>query len=384
MKKADQIEIYQKYMTIAPIPDTVLKSYKAELSGEEALLMGHRYFKGTEMEQDHEKAVQYYNIAADKGLAEAYLALSVCYKLGSGVTADREKGDCLEQKATALWHKNLYQMMGLEELEEDFKNIRLKKTETDSKEKKTQITFDDRNQENTKNFLDRDFKKILFEGASKLCELSSVEKIVFADSIADRAIFCPQKDISQKRDGSIIGWIEKVKNKVNWIDSFILHIEGNGTIYAPGNCEGLFSDFTGVEEIRFGSAFDTSNTYNMRLMFSGCRLLKILDISGFDTSNVTNMGCMFLSCMSLERVDVSRFMTQKVTNMGGMFCGCSGLKTVDVSGFITRDVTNMARMFYGCSSLETVDVSHFYTNSATDRSEMFKGCTSLPQSYWYI
>ncbi|HHT6237479.1 TPA: BspA family leucine-rich repeat surface protein, partial [Listeria monocytogenes] len=57
-------------------------------------------------------------------------------------------------------------------------------------------------------------------------------------------------------------------------------------------------------------------------MFSLCRNLSELDLSGLDTSAVTNIYGMFQNCISLEELDLSNFDTSSVTNMYSTFSGC--------------------------------------------------------------
>ena len=49
--------------------------------------------------------------------------------------------------------------------------------------------------------------------------------------------------------------------------------------------------------------------------------------------------------------------------MSEMFSGCSLLKEINVSNFNTNNVTNMEGMFYGCSSLKELNLSNFNTNN---------------------
>ncbi|HAC3378129.1 TPA: BspA family leucine-rich repeat surface protein [Listeria monocytogenes] len=127
------------------------------------------------------------------------------------------------------------------------------------------------------------------------------------------------------------------------------------------------------------SNFDTSSVTNMRGMFAGCRSLEELDVSHFDTSSVTNMNYMFQYCELLEKLDVSHFDTSSVTNMHYMFGGCNSLEALDVSHFDTSSVTTMETMFAGCNSLEALDVSNFNTSSVTNMKTMFNGCNSLEE-----
>lgn len=67
---------------------------------------------------------------------------------------------------------------------------------------------------------------------------------------------------------------------------------------------------------------------DMRSMFSLCKALTTLDLSGFDTNNVTNMSSMFRNCVNLTSLDLSNFDTSKVTHMDNMFSGCENLKRI--------------------------------------------------------
>ena len=132
--------------------------------------------------------------------------------------------------------------------------------------------------------------------------------------------------------------------------------------------------------------FDNSmkNCYptSTRLWFDGFEKLTTIEgIKNLNTDNVTNMGGMFSGCKVLTSIDVSGFRTQNVTYMDYMFDGCELLKTIDVSHFDTKSVTNMSFMFYGCKSLISVDVSNFNTQLVTNISDMFHNCESLTTIY---
>jgi len=46
------------------------------------------------------------------------------------------------------------------------------------------------------------------------------------------------------------------------------------------------------------------------------------------------MGKMFYKCKSLKYLDLSKFNTKKVTDMNNMFSGCTLLKDINVTNFI--------------------------------------------------
>ncbi|EAE5395566.1 BspA family leucine-rich repeat surface protein, partial [Listeria monocytogenes] len=139
----------------------------------------------------------------------------------------------------------------------------------------------------------------------------------------------------------------------------------------------IFSNANSLKELDV-SHFDTSSVTDMSSMFTACNSLEELDVSNFDTSSVTNMKYM-LSGLHLKKLDVSNFDTSSVTNMYGMFAYCYNLEELDVSNFDTSSVNNMLHMFYVCNNLEELDLSNFDTSSVTNMFAMFAYCTSLKE-----
>ena len=76
-------------------------------------------------------------------------------------------------------------------------------------------------------------------------------------------------------------------------------------IIADIDMESAFANLN-VESIIFEN-FDTSKTENMAGMFSGCRNLTRLDLSGFKTRRVQSFVAMFENCNSLQSLDLSKF-----------------------------------------------------------------------------
>ena len=157
-------------------------------------------------------------------------------------------------------------------------------------------------------------------------------------------------------------------------------------IVAPADCSDLlgsneyYSDyvyFRNLSSIEGLKNLDTSNVTDTSYMFSACRKLPSLDVSGFDTSKVTDISGMFYDCGKLSSLDVSGFDTSKVTDMRSMFSGCIGLTSLDVTGFNTSEVTDMYAMFSDCAKLTSLNVSKFNTDKVTSMSYMFSGCSEL-------
>lgn len=145
----------------------------------------------------------------------------------------------------------------------------------------------------------------------------------------------------------------------------------------PTSTKAWFSLCTKLSEIRGLEYLNTSQVTTMRDMFSECRSLTSIDVSGFDTHNVTTMFAMFSGCSGLKSLDLSNFNTEKVTNMYAMFSGCRDLKSLDLRNFNTEKVTDMESMFSGCSGLTSLDLSNFNSSNVASIKSMFRGCTSL-------
>ena len=176
-------------------------------------------------------------------------------------------------------------------------------------------------------------------------------------------------DVSEGGDGTVLAWM----------DGSNLHVAADGNIAPNPDASWMFAWFNNLETIDFGGCFDTANVTDMTFMFSSCRNLTALDVSGFETANVTNMAGMFKWCTSLTALDVSGFDTANVTDMSDMFNDCSSLMALDLSGFDTANVTDMSLMFAGCSNLTALDVSGFDTANVTSMYGMFYGCGKLTQ-----
>lgn len=204
----------------------------------------------------------------------------------------------------------------------------------------------------------------------------SITRIVFSDTMIEPANTQETWDISDAKDGSVIGRIALNDGST---DTYTAYIQGDGKVIANSNSRYLFSGFTKLETIEGLEYFDTSHSANMRSMFADCKALTTLDLSSFDTSNVVNMNTMFNNCNALTSLNLSSFHTEKVNDMSFMFENCRSLIDLDLSSFSTEKVTDMRNMFSGCNVLLsiTINTSNFKTGNVTDMSYLFHNCSSL-------
>ena len=146
---------------------------------------------------------------------------------------------------------------------------------------------------------------------------------------------------------------------------------------SEGGMSSMFSGCSSLTSLDL-SSFDTSNVGYMSRMFDGCLRLETLNLSSFNARSVVDMGSMFKGCQSLKTISFPAVLnTPKVTNFSGMFSDCRSLEGLDVSGFDTSAAKSLSSMFSGCKKLASLDVSNFDTSAATSMSSMFYGCTKL-------
>ncbi|EAE3656002.1 BspA family leucine-rich repeat surface protein [Listeria monocytogenes] len=207
------------------------------------------------------------------------------------------------------------------------------------------------------------------------CNLSGVTSFARAfegDSVSDsplEKVIIRDNDYPETPSLTDISRMFTLCRKLSELDVSGLNTSSVTNMYAA------FSNTNSLKELDI-SNFDTSSVTDMSYMFSYCTSLEELDLSTFDTSSVTNMYCM-LNGLHLKKLDVSNFDTSSVTNMQLMFYGSYNLEELDVSNFDTSSVTNMQLMFGGCKSLEELDVSTFDTSSVTNMRGVFAECNSL-------
>jgi len=108
-------------------------------------------------------------------------------------------------------------------------------------------------------------------------------------------------------------------------------------------------------------------------MFSSCRRLTELDLSGIDTSEVTNMYGAFSKISVSENpnpittLDLSNFNTAKVTDFRSMFSGNDALQSLNLSSFTISSgyLIRTASMFGNCTSLTHIDIRSMTLSNIT-------------------
>ena len=221
-----------------------------------------------------------------------------------------------------------------------------------------------------------------------------IRTINFGNDLSNLPSTCNEENLcwdiseSQTQNKKVYGYLVDTGLKDstdNTKSLYNLYIVSDAPIFAPSNCEKIFSfkksvnnkDISNLTQINFNDNFNTSNVTSMSHIFSYCLSLISLDLNSFNTSNVTNMIGMFEVCSALTSLNLSSFNTSKVTNMIGMFASCSSLANLDLSSFNIANITNMNGMFNNCTSLTNLDLSSFNTANVTNMMGIFNYCSSL-------
>ena len=108
----------------------------------------------------------------------------------------------------------------------------------------------------------------------------------------------------------------------------------------------MFNNCKNLIKVNFGN-MNTSSLEDVSDLFGYCEKIESIDLSHFNTSSVTTMYHMFFHCIVLKSLTFPEtFITSKVTDMNGMFSFCKSLISLDLSGFDVSKVTDIGYMFH--------------------------------------
>ena len=136
-----------------------------------------------------------------------------------------------------------------------------------------------------------------------------------------------------------------------------------------------FLDLTGID------TYGANETTALAQMFRGIELTDSneLDVSHFNiNSNATNLSYMFASMVGVETIKFGEgFATSQATTLGYMFDGFQG-RTLDLRYFKNSTNNSIKGMFNGCSNLTTIYVdSANWTDKNLSGNFAFSGCSNL-------
>ena len=142
----------------------------------------------------------------------------------------------------------------------------------------------------------------------------------------------------------------------------------------------MFSRCTELTSIDL-TKFSTPHLKDMSNMFEICKKLKTVDLSTFSMLRVNCIEHMFYSCYELEKIIFPPrkcFKLNELKRFTGVFSGCTLLKELDLSGIEGKLIDNMNGAFECCSSLRSIRLDNLISDgSNVDFSWTFDGCKQL-------
>ena len=165
------------------------------------------------------------------------------------------------------------------------------------------------------------------------------------------------KSFSNYRPTSCNQWFSQFFNLTKIVDIHNLITDDvKDMVYMFESCQAL-------KEIDL-SHFNTSNVEAMYNMFEGCSVLESLDLSSFNLSRVEDMSGMFLNCSALTNITFGKdSKTSYLENIGGLFSGCKLLTILDLRSFSTSKPLFTNDAFASCENLTTIIVPDDWDNS---------------------
>lgn len=106
---------------------------------------------------------------------------------------------------------------------------------------------------------------------------------------------------------------------------------------------------------------------NMSSMFRYNHSLQKVIFTGMNLGKVTNISYMFADSL-MENLDISTFNPTAVTTATYMFSNCKQLKRLDLSGITWAKNQSYSNFFYNCISLEYLDIRNWDVSKITNSS----------------
>ena len=181
---------------------------------------------------------------------------------------------------------------------------------------------------------------------NKILQWGGVSKVLFTLILALTLISSSMSGYAQEayavvNDGALTFYYDNNK-PINYISWERLTRQGDYTTsysvdklvfdqsfknFKPTTCAYLCSHFNYITEIvGMKENLNSDDVTDMTSMFSGCCLLKTIDLSGFNTSKVTSMDFLFYNCRNLRAIFVDdNWNTSSVYQNTDLFASCNKL-----------------------------------------------------------
>ena len=136
--------------------------------------------------------------------------------------------------------------------------------------------------------------------------------------------------------------------------------------YAPKSCSLWFYGLTNLKEIvGMKEKLNTQYIEDMSQMFSGCKSLETIDLSGLRMPKLNDMGEMFYGCENLVNINLNDIYTEQLLDISRMFQNCKSLESFDLGVFKNQKIGNIYSLFSGCENLKSVTSAGFNAENIT-------------------
>lgn len=179
-----------------------------------------------------------------------------------------------------------------------------------------------------------------------------------------------------------------VYKKINLSDMENIKIinVSNWNVSSISNFEYCFTRLDTIEYIEGLNTWDMSNANTINGMFSNCKQLKELDLSGWElrlsekeTFGHKSIETIFLSCHNLEEIKgLENWTFGKAHTLRSIFKNCKRLQTIEgIENWNISSIQNIYGIFENMESLSKLDLSQWDVSKLRNCFYFVKGCTSL-------
>ena len=185
--------------------------------------------------------------------------------------------------------------------------------------------------------------------------------IIVYNSGGNVTIVGPNKPLER----SVRGLFHRTQaNKVSFKSFDISKIPVIESMFTSGQFNGI--DLGGIN---FGKP------ESLRMLVSGCRCLKEIDISGIDLQECMDLTNCFYQNMSLEHIKLPKCTIHNYVDLTGCFEFCCNLRSINIQDLNFFGKVKIYRLFYDCSNLKEIDLRN--ANNIDQLKHIINWCERL-------
>nr|MCR5483160.1 BspA family leucine-rich repeat surface protein [Bacilli bacterium] len=233
---------------------------------------------------------------------------------------------------------------------------------------------------------------------------TNVQSVKFVDGIGslDLENDTNYQDISEDQDNGVIEWWVK-DDTTGLYDIYIggqySHLVQSSTSSIKGLLQGytnlksvdfeyfytgnlinvsyLFNGDSKLNNVNWGTNWDTSTFVDVSYMFNDCAGFKTLDLNDWNTGNIKTMTYTFNNMSNLEELHVEEWDTSSLERITAGFMSNNKLTTLDLNKWDVRKLKALDGAFQNNHNLVELKVSNWDTPSLLDLGFAFRGLNKI-------